>query len=678
MPTIHDSGRTLDARPDRVDYRDRPYRPRLVSLPPNWPARDVIEQQIVGYTHSRILDQGSEGACTGFGLAAMINFIRWRMAGEGGEEPELVSPRMLYHMARIYDEWDGEDYDGSSCRGALKGWHHHGVCTESLWPYRDRAGRVRYLRPKEGWQDDAAHRPLGAYYRVDKDSIADMQAAIHEVGAVYVSADVHEGWFLDAADSLPTIVYGSEPTGGHAFCFVGYTRDGFIVQNSWGTGWGYQGFAILTYEDWVANSGDAWVAAIGAPMRVQIGARTRTKTTLYEMASAPRMAPGDPRTPDPGTPWTADWAYQHTVVLGNEGRPLNRLLEFEDATEAVKEVAFELPRRELIGKANPRLLLFAHGGLNDEDASIARIQTLAPFLWENDVYPLFITWKTGAIESITNMLQDSLRKIFRVGPDVPDQGLLDSIRERLREAKDRTIEAACKHLLVKAIWSEMKENAGAGAKTGGGLRTLAQQIARLKKAVPGLEVHLAGHSAGAILAGHLLDLLKPRVGAVSSCTLWAPACTAAFANRHYGRAHARKVLPASSLYIELMSDERELADSVGPYGKSLLYLVSRALESVHKMPILGLEAVHDASAQRVDIWQGQRQIQDVKDWRTFAKKGVDLLVHGSDRSTVSTGCGTSIDLSHGSFDNDQEVVERLVRRVRGRALRLPIGCLSGY
>lgn len=46
-----------------------------------------------------------------------------------------VSPRMFYEMARRYDEWPGENYSGSSARGAMKGWHKHGVCEEKLWPY---------------------------------------------------------------------------------------------------------------------------------------------------------------------------------------------------------------------------------------------------------------------------------------------------------------------------------------------------------------------------------------------------------------------------------------------------------------------------------------------------------------------------------------------------------------
>ena len=93
-----------------------------------------------------ILDQGQEGACTGFGLAACVNYLhweRWQRDGCSGQRPARVSTRMLYHMARLYDEWPGEDYDGSSCRGAMKGWHHHGVCDETLWPYAQALHRAQ-------------------------------------------------------------------------------------------------------------------------------------------------------------------------------------------------------------------------------------------------------------------------------------------------------------------------------------------------------------------------------------------------------------------------------------------------------------------------------------------------------------------------------------------------------
>jgi len=66
-----------------------------------------------------ILDQGTEGACTGFGLAAVVNYLYWRQlrVGDGdltSPPPAKVSERMLYHLARSYDEWEGGMADGAS------------------------------------------------------------------------------------------------------------------------------------------------------------------------------------------------------------------------------------------------------------------------------------------------------------------------------------------------------------------------------------------------------------------------------------------------------------------------------------------------------------------------------------------------------------------------------------
>ena len=118
--------RTLDARPDTTDFRDTMYVPTLTEVPTHIPLGDYLDYDVP------ILDQGREGACTGYGLATVANYLQLRRRVIPDKVP--VSPRMLYTMARRYDEWPGEDYEGSSARGAMKGWHKHGVCREDLYP----------------------------------------------------------------------------------------------------------------------------------------------------------------------------------------------------------------------------------------------------------------------------------------------------------------------------------------------------------------------------------------------------------------------------------------------------------------------------------------------------------------------------------------------------------------
>lgn len=674
MPTQTSHNRTFDARPDRIDLRDRVYQPKLESLPPRYPDEIDIGKHLPAYARSLVLDQGQEGACTGFGLAAVVNFLLWRNNGYRMKGLKTVSPRMLYNMARFYDEWPGEDYDGSSCRGAMKGWHRHGVCTDKLWPYRNAKGKIAFIEPSRGWDTDAAGRPLGAYYRIEKNSISDIQSAIKEVGAIYCSANVHEGWFLDTTPQPVVIPQTKKKVGGHAFAIVGYTEDGFIVQNSWGPQWGYHGFAILAYEDWVANGTDAWVAVLGAPMRVASAPATFSSRPLQESAAGQAGVFGK----HPGRdfayqnpkvrPLGEGEAYLHTLVLGNNGMPINRILTAENAARAVEEVCLTRPKSwfaSLKASQPRRLALYVHGGLNSEADSLGRIRMMAPYFRENGIYPLFVTWKTGALESIGGILEDALREVFRSRPEMRDEGIVDKVREALGEARDRSIEVACENLLVKPMWSEMKQNAAAAAQAGSGLHLLAGHLAALRKAVPRLEIHLAGHSAGSIVLGHLLSLLDKELNA-RTLTLFAPACTLGFAVEHYGEAIKAGKLAPATMHTDLMDDERERADTVGPYGKSLLYLVSRALEGRHKTPLLGMAWAWTAKDRPQDQWAGDPNSKDALEKWARLSRDMGLRLHGKSREYVSTG-GGQIRLAHGSFDNDVEVVAAMLQRMRDGA-----------
>jgi len=698
----------LDARPDRIDLRDREYQPPLRSLPHAFPRADHIDGFVTLYTEGAagsrglILDQGKEGACTGFGLAATINYLLWRRAfhleeldaGDPDNWPSMVSERMLYHLARFYDEWPGEDYEGSSCRGAVKAWHKHGVCSSELWPYRDRKRKARYVAPREGWAEDAAGRPLGVYYRVVKNSVTDMQTAIAEVGAVYASADVHAGWNVTSKktsrithENLPEISWrpGVQRAGGHAFALVGYNERGFIVQNSWGRDWGARGFAVLTYDDWQENCSDAWVCVMGAPTRTRspayfVSADLGRERDLEKVLPEQFTPAGGARTPDheyrdPAVArWGEERAYRHSIVMSNEGKVESRLVDVRDAADAVDRVVVKGARDffEDGNKNPPRIALYAHGGLNSEGDSIGRIRTLAPYFVENSIYPVFLTWRTGTLESLLSIMQDATGRLFPRPEGWRD--VLDAARDQASEVLDRTLEVACQNLGVKAIWSQMKQNAHAGSLRAGGDRggyLTVRALNRLKAEYPRLQIHLVGHSAGSILLGHMLDDMVRNELEIRSCTLYAAACTVEFANRHYARAVERGVLKRANLHLHMLNDERERDDSVGPYQKSLLYLVSRALEDWHKTPLLGMAGIFE-SGNSDDAWN-RSTTGHIDNWQSFWSGSRNAYVLG-DRQIVTAAEWRNgriasvidqIDAAHGSFDNDVQVVDETLRRITG-------------
>ena len=67
---------------------------------------------------------------------------------------------MLYELARKYDEWPGEGYEGSSARGAMKGWVRHGVASRLRWP--DDHFTTKYFDAAVA--DEAMGVPGGAFY----------------------------------------------------------------------------------------------------------------------------------------------------------------------------------------------------------------------------------------------------------------------------------------------------------------------------------------------------------------------------------------------------------------------------------------------------------------------------------------------------------------------------------
>jgi hypothetical protein len=40
--------------------------------------------------------------------------------------------------------------------------------------------------------------------------------------------------------------------GGHAISIVGYNEEGFIIRNSWGKGYGNEGYSVIPYDDFTS------------------------------------------------------------------------------------------------------------------------------------------------------------------------------------------------------------------------------------------------------------------------------------------------------------------------------------------------------------------------------------------------------------------------------------------
>ncbi len=696
MGTKRYRDRVLDVRKDRLDLRDRKYRPILKTLPKSYPNDKNIEAIVSCYMETgMILDQGDEGKCTGYALATVINYLLWRdnlngryldfVSCPADFAIKKVSEQMLFNLARVYDEWDGEDYEGSSCRGAMKGWNRHGVCEQSCW-------EIKQDEPNEGWDREARERPLGAYYRVDSDSISDIQSAICEVGALYVSATIHSGWwklkdYSGKLTDIPIIEYDEFPQGGHAFVMVGYTRHGFIVQNSWGKSWGSSGFAILSYNDWLENGMDVWVAVMGVPIEIESVPHSfsflslaNRENELVEGTAIMKKALSYSYKNRNLEPISEDRAYQYTLILNRYGRAKHTIISTCSLDKSIDIICHDnIEKWTESSLQNRKVAIYALSGFCDEKDLISKIRVIAPYFLENGIYPIFLAWQTSSIDAIKKSIDDFCR-------DMRVENGIDREKSRAnREALDRAIEEHCQKISTRSIWSEVKKKSlrvnlsrieelsiGKDDKQGV-LHILTDSFEKLKNRYgDDFEIHAIGHSTGSqLIATSWLDGLRDRGMKLKSLYLLSPTLSLADSNRYIIGAVESGVLAKEELHIYMLDREMELLGSVSEYNKSLLYLISRSLEKTHKTPILGLVESWDTNNRdREDGVFNTRQLEDIRTWQNFAFDPNNVIssiqVMGKGRSLHRCSIDSDfIKLNHDNFDSSIYILESILKSILG-------------
>jgi hypothetical protein len=156
------------------------------------------------------LDQGSEGACVGFGWAH-------ELAARPVVVPEISNNLGfdLYHEAQELDQWPGNDYDGTSVIAGAKAVQRRGHLTEYRWV----------------------------------ESENDLALAVGYKGPVVLGVSWYSGMFRPDREGFlrPT----GRVEGGH--CILAYSinvKHGFYrLHNSWGPDWGVLGTAKVTRTD---------------------------------------------------------------------------------------------------------------------------------------------------------------------------------------------------------------------------------------------------------------------------------------------------------------------------------------------------------------------------------------------------------------------------------------------
>ncbi len=572
------------ARPDSPDSRDRPFRPNVGRAPALtlFPALGLP-----------VKNQGDTMACTGFGLSLVVEHL---LRSARRETRPAISPFMLYSMARRYDEFPGSVQDkGSSVRGALKGWFKHGVCREALFPGLDMPPASKKI--EDDWWFDAVKRPLGAYYRVQTESITDMHAALNEVGILCASAGCHSGW--DEGGNQP--VLKKRPTSfkgvweipvqggfadhpGHAFAIVGYNERGFLIQNSWGIEWGSHGYGLLTYDDWLRNAMDCWVA--------QLGVVTRDHTAISKSISLRTDAAG--RVALAASEVLRNREISPFIVnMGNNGALSNSgvFRTQPDDVRALVDVHLAQARKAWgLEDEVVDVCIYAHGGLVGESKAADIAAQWIAMLYEKKIFPIFLMWETDFFSTLLHRIEDSVKDIPRSTGFSPT----DWWNQRLERLLARP---------GTMLWGEMKQNADAMSaykpdvpddeQAGGVLlyRHFKHGVANKK-----IRMHFVGHSAGSIVASFMIDRLAQEGMKFESVSFMAPAVKLSTFDECL-RPHLVSGVVKRYQQFHLTDHAEQDDGSCGPYRRSLLYLVSESFEGGDTTPILGMQKFFDAYAR---------------------------------------------------------------------------------
>lgn len=179
-------------------------------------------------------NQGLCGSCWSFAMTGALESYVLRKRQTPGADLDLSE--------QVYVSCSS----AGSCRGGVlypRFLVREGLPPESAYPYAAVNGSCSNATP--GWEKDA--------YRISDwglvwPSLSRIKAALAHYGPLPTSMMVYAD-FMHYKSGVYSRV-GGKPLGGHAVLLVGYNdpEEYFIVKNSWGSGWGEDGFFRIDYS----------------------------------------------------------------------------------------------------------------------------------------------------------------------------------------------------------------------------------------------------------------------------------------------------------------------------------------------------------------------------------------------------------------------------------------------
>jgi len=182
--------------------------------------------------------QGVQQSCAAFVSSAMKEWQERKDVGFQG----YMSPQFMY------DNRQNPNADGMTGRFVMTILSKKGCCPEVLYPY-GQPKAVTDIAPE--LFKEAAKFVIQGYARVT--TIDGLKKALFRNGPCMMNMPLYDQSSNIWKPKRP----GQGMIGGHSMAVVGYNAEGFILRNSWGTGWGDKGHTIFPYADW-GNQWDMW------------------------------------------------------------------------------------------------------------------------------------------------------------------------------------------------------------------------------------------------------------------------------------------------------------------------------------------------------------------------------------------------------------------------------------
>lgn len=193
----------------------------------------------------RIKSQGSVGSCVAHSIAEANEWFH----REQEKEDKLMSTGFIYGNRRN----SSSKTSGMYVREALANMCKYGnVFKEDFKENKEVPEAIDLFESRfDSLKDKAYPNRFSTYFKLNNDN--DIKHALMNYGPVVFAMP----WYKDITvkDGIMQVNTKSEKSGGHCMLIYGWNKDGWLIQNSWGSNWGSGGRAVLPFD---VKKSEAW------------------------------------------------------------------------------------------------------------------------------------------------------------------------------------------------------------------------------------------------------------------------------------------------------------------------------------------------------------------------------------------------------------------------------------